>query len=993
MTFERLSREEARAPLARLVEAYRTQADQIEASGSAYSEAQVRLDFLDKMLQILGWDVFNQAGKAQDARDVVVEQSLVEDGSTGRPDYRLRVGGRDWIPWEAKKPSINLAASQRSAHQVRLYGFTLQRPIGVLTNFSETIIYNCTFEVQGEDGPDVGAIPGCRFRWDEYVDRFDDLWDRLSYEAAISGRFYEVLDYEEPPRGESPFDKTFLAHFRRWRLQLAQTVADENPALPAAEVGRRTQRLLNALLFLRVCEDRNISRYKDLLRSAENARIFDEFERADRVFNAGLFSVLKTTKVGSSVLRKVVTELYWPQSKFAYALLEPDTLSAVYEQYLAERVVLDSNRKASIVAKPELTHSGGVVPTPMGVVDALLDASLPAQLPPGTTLASDLSVLDPACGSGVFLVRTLQRLIAAVELTGETIDLDLRATLAKQHVFGVDIDGEAVEVARLSLLLVVLGSDTGEVRNGQNILPDLSKNVQTGNSLVGPDFDRLLPTMAMIPEARAEAAPFDWQTAFPQVLAGGGFSCIVGNPPYIRIQVLNEYLTAQLAYYQDARSGFRSTSGSFDVYMLFIEKCLALLAPSGMMALIVKSSLLTSPSATALRELLGPRLVELVHFGAQQVFPGRSTYTCLVIATGTVQTGPARLIPIDDVDAFLRQPSIGRPTIVERSELTGAPWAMASAEAARAFAAMDRAAVARLGDEGWVKVFVGVQTSADAIYYLKVVHDDDASPWIKVKDAIDRTWEIERGILRKAVRDVRLAAYGAEPEPDYVLLFPYEITPPAKGRRRGQSRLLSNCDLKENYPNALAYLEANEVKLRRRSISPNPGPSFWAYGRSQSLTALDTPKIINRTLSVVPQYVPDRSGLVTPGGGDGGPYTLLRPAPECPLTIDAVIALLSHPAVDAYIASRSKEYRGAYVVHRRATLDPVPIPPLTGSEIAELTARVQEAQALELRLRTEQDTRIIKAARERRMVVIGEINEVITAAYGLTSEQLRFLQE
>ncbi len=97
------------------------------------------------------------------------------------------------------------------------------------------------------------------------------------------------------------------------------------------ERGRRTQLLLNALLFLRVCEDRNINRYEELLRSAQDDTLMDTFRSADRVFNAGLFDVLTSTTCSGSVLTGVVREMYWPRGRFAFGVLRPDILAEVYE--------------------------------------------------------------------------------------------------------------------------------------------------------------------------------------------------------------------------------------------------------------------------------------------------------------------------------------------------------------------------------------------------------------------------------------------------------------------------------------------------------------------------------------------------------------------------------------------------------------------------------------------------------------------------------------
>lgn len=993
MTFERLDKDQARAAMGRLVEEYRAQAAVVEAPASDYSEAQVRLDFVDTMLRILGWDVNNEAGKQQRARDVVVELTLVEDGSTGRPDYLLRAAGKTRLPLEAKRPSIRLSSSAASAAQARSYGLTLLRPAAVLTNFSETVIYDCTRPTEDDADADTGVLPGCRLNWHEYVEQFDVLWTRLSYECVASDRFYEIYEYKEPPRGESPFDVTFLAKFGKWRRLLAQSIADRNGNLNAAEVGRRTQRLLNALLFLRVCEDRDIGRYEDLLTAAETSKVIDEFRKADQVFNAGLFSVLEQTDISDEVLLSVVRDLYWPSSKFAFALLQADTLGVVYEQYLAERVVIDAAGKVRLEAKPELTHSGGVVPTPVELVRMLIDEAFNREYQGGTATPSDFTVLDPACGSGIFLVEALNRLIAMEEAAGRSVGLPERARLAREHLFGVDIDGEAVEVAKLSLLLVVLGQDLVEVKTDRNVLPDLSNNLRVGNSLIGPDFDRIMPTSAANVSVRADVAPFDWRAAFPGPVEAGGFKCIVGNPPYVRIQVLADSYPAQLTYFQDPRAKYKTAVGSFDIYMLFLERCLSLLSGDGSLALVVKSSLVTSPSAAPLRQLLAPKLTKLVHLGSQQVFAGRQTYPCLIVSGATDSTEDLELVLVTDGQSWLAGAGGATHTSARRDELSGAPWVMASAAAASTYGRMDAAAVGRLGDPGCVDIFVGVQTSADDIYYVQSIDDDGTSPLVKIRDAEARTWQIERALVRPVLRDRQLAPYGAQPDPDYVAIFPYVVEPAAEGKKRGRATVISPEDMSANCPNALRYFEAWRSGLISRSVTPDPGQAYWAYGRSQNLTKLQEPKIINRTMSLVPQYVPDRVGLVVPGGGDGGPYTLLRPHPDSHLTLEAVIALLSHPVVDAYIAARSREYRGAYVVHRKATLAPVPVPPMTASLVTELTQKVQELQNLELSLRTEKDTKMIASLRGRRTVLTGEVQDMITDAYGLSEEDLKAMQE
>ncbi|HBF3136013.1 TPA: hypothetical protein KKQ22_004693, partial [Shigella sonnei] len=131
-----------------------------------------------------------------------------------------------------------------------------------------------------------------------------------------------------------------------------------------------------------------------------------------------------------------------------------------------------------------------------------------------------------------------------------------------------------------------------------------------------------------------------------------------------------------------------------------------------------------------------------------------------------------------------------------------------------------------------------------------------------------------------------------------------------------------------------------------RNVSPNPGDAYWAYGRSQSLGKLTDPKLIARVLSLTPQYALDTDGFVVPGGGDGGPYYLLRPQAGCEYSIDVIQAIVSHPAVDLFVAVNGKKYRGSYASHRKAFLTNVPVPPLSKDQQASIAERVQELRQL-----------------------------------------------
>ena len=185
MSYRRLTKDQAKAALLALVEKYQAQRTGIEAATSNYTETEARGEFIDPFLGVFGWDVHNAAGVPQSQREVILEHAAnPETYVIGRPDFRLRVRGRDRLPVEAKKPSVRLAGSAKSSLQARSYGWSLSLPAAVLTNFGETVIFDARVDPQEGQDADVGVIPGLRIGVDEYVEKFDTLWAYLAFEQV-----------------------------------------------------------------------------------------------------------------------------------------------------------------------------------------------------------------------------------------------------------------------------------------------------------------------------------------------------------------------------------------------------------------------------------------------------------------------------------------------------------------------------------------------------------------------------------------------------------------------------------------------------------------------------------------------------------------------------------------------------------------------------------------------------------------------------------------
>jgi hypothetical protein len=305
---------------------------------------------------------------------------------------------------------------------------------------------------------------------------------------------------------------------------------------------------------------------------------------------------------------------------------------------------------------------------------------------------------------------------------------------------------------------------------------------------------------------------------------------------------------------------------------------------------------------------------------------------------------------------------------------------------------MANASIGVLGDPGWVRIFVGVQTSADDVFFVVPDLENSTEEFLRFRDKDGVEWEVERQIMRKALRDRTLEAYGCNPKPDAYVFFPYQVQESTGPGPQGHAKVFSETEMQQRFPRALEYLSAKRERLLSRSVTPDPGANYWAYGRSQSLGRMDEPKLIVRVLSLTPQYVLDTEGLVVPGGGDGGPYYLLRPFPECPYSISVIQAILSHPAVDAFVASRGRMYRGAYVVHRKAFMESVPVPFLSDEVCREIDASMAEIQGIVVRLRDETDTAVRITLSGRFQVLRQRMNDELSTAYGLTADQVALFE-
>ncbi len=686
-------------PIQPLVERYSFhRAAYLNTKGSDYNEAQLRQDFTDPFFRILGWDVNNDKGHSEAYREVMHEEPVRIRGTTYFFDYTFRIGGVRKFIVETKKPSVKIKDDADAALQLRWYAWNAKLPLSILTNFEEWAIYDCTIKPANGDNAAKGRIEF--FTYKELPEKWEYLVSVFSQDAILKGSFDKYAASTKGKKGTATVDDDILTEIESWRDALAKNIALRNEKLSVEELNTVVQRTIDRLLFLRICEDRGIEEYTTLHKLLEGehvyARLCELFRHADAKYNSGLFHFEKeqdrdempdtlslSVSVDDKVLKGIIKRLYYPETPYLFSVIPPAILGHVYEQFLGKVIRLTEGHQAKVEYKPEVKKAGGVFYTPQYIVEYIVKHTV-GELLEGKTPRdwSKLRILDPACGSGSFLIGAYQFLLdkhrdwyienlvpvyidkksvtdpavlallpeqtprgkkhlAQVELpvykAGTSGDAtrtrsDWRLTTAEKkrillnNIFGVDIDTQAVEVTKLSLLLKVLEEENEENIEKQmklfaeRALPSLHENIKCGNSLIGMDI--VTPDMPM--EEVKRINPFDWDREFSDVMKAGGFDAVIGNPPYVRQEGLKEqkkYFETHYAVYQ----------GTADLYTYFFEKGISLLRLKGLFSFIVANKWMRANYGKPLRRyLLTKQIEEIVDFGDLPVFKTATTYPCII---------------------------------------------------------------------------------------------------------------------------------------------------------------------------------------------------------------------------------------------------------------------------------------------------------------------------------------------------------------------------
>lgn len=641
-----------------------------------YQEAEVRKDFIDKFFMALGWDVNHDQQHNPYEQEVKVEKGQKQQEATAqkRADYAfyLTPNFKDAQFFvEAKKPAVELKHPDHYFQTIR-YGWNANTPLAVLTDFEQFHIIDCRLK------PDFRYVfhgQHKEYTYTDYSDKekYAEIYWLFSREAIEQGSIKKYAAGLPKAKGKKAapkeligaIDDSFLEYIDYIREDLAKAFKKNDEELGSEALTEVVTRTVDRLVFIRFLEDKLI----EPVNHVSEWRTWEDFildcRKLDAKYNGVVFKehplLDKKGFAGAELKRflSICQEISNTNSPYDFNYIPIHILGSIYERFLG-KIVVSTDKRVRIEEKPEVRKAGGVYYTPKYIVDYIIQNTIWPCIENKTPKEiAALHFADIACGSGSFLIGVYDYLLdyhkkyyikkyadrkepidarnedyGNVELKdGQWIlTLKLKQEILLNNIYGVDIDRQAVEVTQLSLFLKMLEEETTsstQVKQGalfSKVLPDLSKNIICGNSLIGTD---ILNGRLFSFDEEKKLNPMDFESAFPIIMKKGGFDAIVGNPPY----------GALIDKKQDTylRNKYSSSNYQLDTYTLFIEKAFQNINSKGNVGVIIPTAWVASTYDIKLRNfLLKNTSIVRITITPKKTFNVATVETCLLFLSKNI---------------------------------------------------------------------------------------------------------------------------------------------------------------------------------------------------------------------------------------------------------------------------------------------------------------------------------------------------------------------
>ena len=897
-------------------------------NNSKYNESECRLEFIDEFLKDFGWDVQNSNGKSPNLKEVVVESYEQE---LGKPDYTMTFNGISTFFVEAKKPAVNILDNSDCSFQTRRYGWSAKHRISILTNFKELLIYDCSDMPKSNDPTSKNLI--AKYNYLEYFDKYDEIYELISIEIVYNGKFEEK--FKSFSAIGQTIDEMFLKQINDWRVQLGQELFNIKGG-NIEDINIEIQEFINEIVFLRICEDRNLPLYKTLQKSISiDSMLQKELEKiieiADKRYNSGIFKERNIiNELDKNILKNIITDLYYPNSPYDFTVISSNILGEIYEVFISETLIVKNNEVILQAKKENLNRA--IVTTPYDVVKFMVSKSLekftnkksPEEI-------KKLRIADIACGSGIFLTEVLDYLInycqdwyeknKLYDNLEETYTNTYKLTYKEKKeiltncLYGVDIDYQAVEVAKFSLLLKVLENETEEtVINEKPVLPSLDSNIVNGNSLIDLEMIEDATTDELI-----NIRPF----SFNDINGGNKFDLIIGNPPYVKTEDMIKLQDKKEV--QAYKSKYYVAYKQFDKYFLFIQRAVDLVKDDGTVCYIVPNKFINNVAGEKIRELISENkyLKMFIDFNYQQVFKDKTIYSSIILLNKSKEEN-FEYSYINSYEEWIINNKSNIYTEISCNEIDKNPWILSmDLEKMKELKKLFNNSI-RLSEIA--RPFNGVQTSLNRIYVIKGKEILGENENYIIINKNGKKYNIEKEVLKmyfQPINKVEKNVNSFDPlVTDKYIIFPYD--------KNGE---LIDINLSQ-YSGIKEYLLDNYDLIVPKQISgkstgrdvPNANENNWyQFGRVQAINEFNNEeKLIVGVMSKEPMIMNDNENLVIKSDGTAGNCGK-KMNDNNKYDLFFLQAYLSHPIISDVMEKMGSDFEGGFYSRGTQVLEKLPI--------------------------------------------------------------------
>jgi type I restriction-modification system DNA methylase subunit len=890
-----------------------------------YNEHSCRIEYIDPLLKLLGWDVSNEKSLAPQYREVIAEDYSTE---TDRPDYSMTLKGVSKFFVEAKKPAVDILNMSEPAFQARKYGWNAKHKIVVLTNFEYLIVYDTTCVPKESDSTSVARFRKYHFK--EYITKLAEIEELLCRDNVYNGKFDELCgkNFPDVTAHKQQVDDLFLEQINQWRLSLSNFLYKTSEKYHSIEkLNDVVQDFINQIVFLRICEDKNLPLYhklKDTINDGDliKSKLEELFRVADRRYNSGMFEGENLIfDLNNQIIIEMIESLYYPQSPYLFSIIEPNLLGKIYEVFLTEQLSFSEEGDIILSKKKECVNRS-VVTTPTEIVKYMTAKTL-NDLCSGRTPdeIQQLRIADIACGSGIYLEETYNFLIQycvdwyqmhqpehLIEINGgrKKLPLEDKKNILSSCIYGIDIDIHAVEVAKFSLLIKLIEDETTpSVESSNPILPNLDNNIAYGNSLIS---NQEISNVTLNTDELIEIVPFDWHT----INNGNPFDAIIGNPPYVNTEGMHVLLPAkEFVLY---KNNYQTTYKQFDKYFLFVERALQKVKDGGFVCYIIPNKFFKIGAGEKLRQLIssGKYLIALDDFGDAQLFSDKTIYSSIVLLQKHMHS-QFEYAKVKSA-ASLWSGEENCSVTLQSAILNELPWRLTDDfNFLKLLKKLDEVSVPITE---YVDIFGGIQTSAETkkTYWFSSTEiiDENEKTFTFMRN--NKSYVIEKAILKPYFKPVKKAEKGLNSysilRTDKWIIFPYDA----------EGHLIPQDVMHDKHGGTYQYLLDNYDELVPAGIAPQgkrkvphaTADTWYHYGRSQHLSSFaNRTKLIVGIMSQSPLYSYDTEDMLISVGGTAG-YCAISKKKDSKYELEYIQAWLTNSHTERILQVIGSDFEGGF---------------------------------------------------------------------------------